>query len=76
MSICAFELLSKKESSKWTYFFFIFIKYLLLPLEDVFNKILLTNEFMLPHFVMFWRGFYDFIFLAILGPALIIPGFV
>ena len=76
MSLCALKSLSDIESERWPYFLFVIAKYLLLPLEDVFNKILLTDEFMLPHYLMFWRGIFDFIFLIILGSAVIIPGFV
>jgi hypothetical protein len=48
----------------------------LLPLEDVFNKILLTDQFMLPHYIMFWRGIFDFIFLIILSAATVLPSFI
>jgi hypothetical protein len=76
MSVCAFEAISSEESKSWPYFIFVVVKYFLLPLEDVFNKILLTNEFMLPHYLMFWRGIFDSIFLVILASATIIPGFI
>jgi hypothetical protein len=55
MSICAFQALSQEELINWPYFIFVAVKYVLLPLEDVINKILLTNELMLPHyFVLAW----------------------
>ena len=76
MSLCAFVALSKEESLSWPYFIFVVVKYILLPLEDVFNKILLTNQFMLPHYLMFWRGIFDFIFLIILFSATVLPSFI
>ena len=56
MSICAFKAIVERELESWTYFLFIVGKYLILPLEDVINKILLTNKFLLPHYLMLWRG--------------------
>ena len=76
MSICAFAALSDQESLSWPYFIFVAVKYILLPLEDVFNKILLTDQFMLPHYIMFWRGIFDFIFLIILSAATVLPSFI
>jgi hypothetical protein len=76
MSICAFVALSDQESLSWPYFIFVAVKYILLPLEDVFNKILLTDKFMLPHYIMFWRGIFDFIFLIILSAATVLPSFI
>ena len=76
MSVCAFEALAKEESACWPYFIFIIIRYILLPLEDVINKILLTNEFLLPHYLMFYRGIFNFFMVIILGLSVIIPGFV
>ena len=76
MSICAFVALSNEESLSWAYFIFVAVKYIILPLEDVFNKILLTNQFMLPHYLMFWRGIFTFIFLIILFAATVLPSFI
>ena len=76
MSACAFKALSNAELDNWPYFLFIAGKYILLPLEDVINKILLTDEFLLPHYIMFYRGIFNFFMLAILGSSVIIPGIV
>lgn len=76
MSICAFMAIAEHELNNWPYFLFVVVKYILLPLEDVFNKILLTDQFLLPHYLMFWRGLFDLIFLIIFGCIVLIPGFV
>ena len=76
MSVCAFKAIAKEELDNWPYFLFIAGKYILLPLEDVINKILLTDEFLLPHYLMFYRGIFNFFMLAILGSSVIIPGIV
>lgn len=76
MSICAFEEIVKSELDNWPYFLFLIIKYSLNALEDVINKILLTDEFLLPQYLMFYRGIFNFFMLIILGLTTIIPGFV
>ena len=76
MSICAFESISEYELNNWPYFIFIIIKNILLPLEDVYNKILLTDKFLLPHYLMFWRGLFNCIFLTLLGLCIIVPGVI
>jgi hypothetical protein len=76
MSICAFKAISENELHNWPYFIFIIIKNILLPLEDVYNKILLTDKFLLPHYLMFWRGLFNCIFLALLGLCIIVPGVI
>jgi len=76
MSICAFKAISQDELESWPYFIFIIIKNILLPLEDAYNKILLTDKFLLPHYLMFWRGLFNCIFLALLGICIIIPGVI
>ena len=55
MSICAFKVITNNELDNWPYFLFIIGKYILFPFEDVLNKILLTNELLLPHFLMFYK---------------------
>lgn len=76
MSICAFKAISDYELNNWPYFIFIIIKNILLPLEDVYNKILLTDKFLLPHYLMFWRGLFNCIFLALFGLCIIVPGVI
>ena len=60
------EFCKSNESNAWIYLLFSFFKKILFSLEDVFNKILLTNKFLLPHFLMFWRGLINFIIFLIL----------
>jgi hypothetical protein len=48
----------------------IFPKAILFPLEDVFNKIILFNEFFLPHSLIFWRGVTQFSFFLLIMPIL------
>jgi len=76
MSICAFKAIADHELNSWPYFLFIVGKYLILPFEDVINKILLTDQFLLPHYLMFWRGVFNLFMLIILGCSVIIPGYV
>jgi hypothetical protein len=76
MSICAFKVIIENELNNWPYFLFIIGKYIMLPLEDVINKILLTNEFLLPHYLMFYRGIFNFIMLGILSASVFLKGFV
>ena len=66
MSICEFQTINEIDLNNWPYFIFIIIRNILLPLEDVYNKILLTDKFLLPHYLMFWRGIFNCIFLALL----------
>jgi hypothetical protein len=70
MSISAFIAINSYELSRWPYFSFIFLKFITIPLEDVINKILLTNKFLLPQSLMFMRGLYNLIMLLIIIPIL------
>ena len=74
MSVCAFQSIIEEELNNWPYFLFVVAKNILLPLEDVINKILLTDKFLLPHYLMFYRGIYNFFMVIILGLSTIIPG--
>ena len=42
------------------YIIFFFPKIIFFPLEDTFNKILLTNDSLLPHSLLFLRGIFQF----------------
>ena len=68
MSTSAFIALDEVDSQRWPYFLFLPIKFIILPLEDVFNKILLTEKFMLAHILMFFRGIGVMIIFIILIP--------
>lgn len=41
MSVCTFNAISSTELSKWPYFLFITVRNILIPLKDIFNKVLL-----------------------------------
>jgi hypothetical protein len=68
MSSIAFIALDEVDSQRWPYFLFLPIKFIIIPLEDVFNKILLTEKFMLAHILMFFRGIGVMIIFIILIP--------
>ena len=74
MSICAFNSISENGFDRWPYFIFVAVRNLIFPLEDVICKILLTDDFLLPHYLMFLRGFFNFFMVLIMGLSLIIPG--
>ena len=72
MSVCTFNAISSTELSKWPYFLFITVRNILIPLKDVFNKVLITDKFLLPLFLMFIRGVIDLLFLIILFLIIIV----
>lgn len=59
-------------SIKMWYLLFIFPRALIFPLEDAINKILLSNDFLLPHSLMFDRGIIEFFILLIFSLILFI----
>lgn len=71
MSICAFFAIKSYEIANWPYFLFTITKFILSPLEDVINKLLLVDKFLLPHVLMFWRGIFIFGMLLIMVPIVI-----
>ena len=73
MSISDIMSIIKEDIKAKDVFIFIaimFPKAILFPLEDVFNKIILFNEFFLPHSLIFWRGVTQFFFFLIIIPIL------
>ena len=66
MSITAFIAIDSDELMNWPYFIFISIKFIISALEDVINKILLINKFLLPQTLMFLRGIYNFFMILVL----------
>ena len=70
MIFSAFMILKEEEKKSWTYFIFIGARLIILAFEDILNKILLTNKFLLAHVLLFWRGIYNFILLIVLTPIL------
>ena len=57
---------SKKKNRDIIIYLIIFLpKTILFPLEDTFNKILLTNDFLLPHSLIFLRGIFELVIILI-----------
>lgn len=63
-------IVEKRDLSIY-YNIFIIPRYILFPLTDVLNKILLSNTFLLPHSLMFYRGLIQSVFLIIITILLI-----
>jgi hypothetical protein len=59
MSVGAFIIIKDTELSNWPYFISLAIKFVILSLEDVINKLLLTDKFLLPQSLMFLRGLFN-----------------
>ena len=70
MIFSAFMLINEEEKKSWIYFIFIGTRLIILSLEDIINKILLTNKFLLAHVLLFWRGIFNFALLIVLTPIL------
>ena len=69
------DIISIQNANKDIYDIFIFIiiifpKSIIFPLVDVLYKIVLTNDFLLPHLLMFYRGLSQCIVLFIIVPIL------
>jgi hypothetical protein len=56
-----------KPIEAWIYFLFMLPQFIFFPLEEVINKILLMDKFILPHSLMFMRGIIEFLFNIILS---------
>jgi hypothetical protein len=65
MSAGAFIIIKDTELSNWPYFISLAIKFVILSLEDVINKLLLTDKFLLPQSLMFLRGLFNSIMFAL-----------
>ena len=72
MSASAFIVIDKKDLGNWKYFFSVGIRFIVIPLEDVLNKILFNEKFLLPHILMFYRGIFTAILFILLIPILIL----
>ena len=48
------------ESGISSYLFLAFLKNVLFAIGDIFSKILLTKKFVLPHYLIFWKGIFVF----------------
>ena len=71
-----FSIIKDKDSSWDKLWFLIFIlpRAILFPLEDVINKILLSDDFLLPHSLMFRRGIIEFVLIFIMNLILFSTG--
>ena len=59
---------------KIMFILFILPRSILFPLEDVINKILLSDDFLLPHSLMFDRGLIEFVLSLIISLILFLTG--
>lgn len=50
------KVIRSNINDRWYYLLFTVISEIMISLEDVICKILLTDKFLLPHVLMFWRG--------------------
>lgn len=65
-----FGIIYIKDSSYWYHILFLIPKNILFAFEDTLSKILLTNKFVLPHYLLFWKGIFNFGMHVILFPIL------
>ena len=72
MSTCAFIIIDNVDFKNWPFFISVGLKFIILPLEDVINKILFNEKFLLPHTLMFIRGFFDLLIFILFVPIFII----
>ena len=63
------------DLEKWPYFIAFVIQLILMGLEDILNKLLLTEKYMLPHVLMFLRGVYNSGMAIVLAIIIIFSGF-
>ena len=70
MSVTAFIAIDEVDLTCWPYFFFLTIKFIVIPLEEVINKILLTKKFVLAHSLILIRGIINMFVFIILIPIL------
>ena len=50
----------EERKTIWIYLLFVFPRFIMFSFEDTINRILLMNDFILPHSLMFYRGIYEF----------------
>ena len=68
--ISIFGIMSIETKNQKKYVFTMVVPKVLYALEDTLNKIILTDTLVLPHFLLFFRGFINTIFVSILILAL------
>ena len=71
------SIIEDKENSGWDkkmFILFILPRSFFFPLEDVINKILLSDDFLLPHSLMFRRGIIEFVLIFIMSLILFSTG--
>ena len=67
LDIISIIIEGKDVSNKFLFLLFILPRSIFYPLEDVLNKILLSNDFLLPHTLMYDRGLIEFIIIFIIS---------
>ena len=80
MTIFALQSILFEENGKfnqiscWIYIIFVIIQKICFSLGDTISKILLTDKFILPHYLMFYRSLSCFIIFVIFIPILFLTG--
>ena len=74
LDIISIIIEGKDVSNKFLFLLFILPRSIFYPLEDVLNKILLSNDFLLPHTLMYDRGLIEFIIIFIISLILFLTG--
>jgi len=72
MSIMAFIAIDDKDLRNWPCFISLSLKFIIISLEDVLNKYLFNEKFLLPHTLMFLRGIFNAIMFLIILPLIFI----
>ena len=72
-----FSIIFDNKNEVWHIIIFIILllpRAIVFPLEDVINKILLSDDFLLPHSLMFIRGLIEFLIISIISLVLFLTG--
>ena len=72
MSIMAFITIDNKDLRNWPCFISLSLKFIIVSLEDVLNKYIFNEKFLLPLTLMFIRGIFNAIIFVIILPLIFI----
>ena len=68
MSATAFIAIDDVDLACWPYFFFLTIKFIVIPLEDVISKLLLIEKFVFAYTLILVRGIINmFVFIILIS---------
>ena len=77
MSVSAFIAIDDKDLRNWPCFISLSLKFIISSFEDVLNKYLFNEKFLLPHTLIFFRGIFNGIMFLIIIPIIIlVKGFI